>query len=236
MLEIIDYPSGPKDTFYYRDWDYEPWVEVSQKIGDISVYCDGHLNGGGSGYGQEIAYVLKFYYPDRVFDSCLEWCCGAGFIGFKILQSGISRNLYLSDVYRPAIIACDTTISHLPDSYKTRTIKTLHTGDIAEFDPDLQFDLIVSNPPHWDWTIKPFREAFNDHRICADNGWKIHENFFLHIKKHLSPDGVILLQENASASGPDTFRHMIESNGLKIHRCFQTTANRDYWYLEIHHS
>ena len=236
MMELIDYPENGKDSFYFRIHDYDPYLTVDMTVGDIEIYCDGHLNGGGSAYGQEIIPVIKSLYPKRTFNNCLEWCCGAGFIGFAILQSDLCKNLWLSDTYRPAIIACDTSISHLPERYHDRIIKTIHTGDIKQFDSDMIFDLIVSNPPHWDWTIKPFREAFNDQRICADDGWMIHKNFFQNIKSHLSTDGVILLQENASASGPDTFRSMIQDNGLKIHRCFQTNRNKDYWYLEVHHA
>lgn len=236
MLELINHPGNNKDRGCFKIDDYDPYLTVEMIIEDIEIYGDGHLHGGGSGYGQEIISVIKHLYPERTFENGLEWCAGLGFIGFGLLAQKVIKNLWLAEVFRPAVMACQETIKNLPTRYHDRKIETLHTGDVAEFSNDISFDLIVANPPHWDWTTKPFREAFNDQRICADNGWKIHENFFCNIKSRLRPDGVILLQEATSASGPDTFQDMVNSNGLKINRAFQTKENPDYWYLEVHHA
>lgn len=235
MLRLIDHPGENKDPGCFKIDDYDPYLSVDMIIDDIKIYSDGHLNGGGSGFGQEIISVIKEIYPGKIFENCLEWCSGSGFMGFGLLAKGLIKNLWLSDIFRPAMMSCQETIKHLPEKYHGCTVETLHTGDVKEYPNGAVFDLIIANPPHWDWSIKPFREAFNDQRICADNGWKIHENFFQNIKPHLSPDGVILLQEAASASGPETFIDMVTDNGLKIHRAFQTESNREYWYLEVHH-
>lgn len=236
MIKLIDHPGDNKDPGCYKIDDYDPYLTVDISINDIKIYSDGHLCGGGSGYGQEIIPVIKHLYPNRVFDHGLEWCSGSGYMGFGLLAKDVVKNLCLSDVFRPAIVSCQETIKNLPEKYHDREIRTLHTGDVNAFPDELVFDLIIANPPHWDWTVKPFREAFNDPRICADDGWKIHENFFQNIKKHLREDGVILLQESASASGPETFVKMVRDNGLKIHRSFQTAQNLEYWYLEVHHA
>lgn len=236
MIRLIDHPGDKKDPGCFKINDYQPYLTVGMTINDINVYSDGHLDGGGSGFGQEIIPLVRQLYPDRIFENGLEWCAGSGFIGFGLLANSIIKNLWLSEIFGPAISSCQETIKNLPQKYRDRRVETLHTGDVGMFSDDLIFDLVVANPPHWDWTVKPFREAFNDQRICADNGWKIHKNFFQNIKSHLSTDGVILLQEAASASGPETFINMITDAGFKIHRAFQTESNQEYWYLEVHHA
>ena len=101
---------------------------------------------------------------------------------------------------------------------------------------NLKFDLIVANPPHWDWTNETYISRLMSVRVCDDPAWSIHRDFFSTIKKNLSADGIILLQEQSWASGPDTFREMIESSGLKITRCFHAETTPEFWYLEVQHA
>lgn len=222
----------------FKSVDHVPYLETDQwyRIGDIVVQSDGEMHGGGSAFGQNIISVVNTLYPGRIFNNCLEWCSGPGFIGFSLLAHDLIRNLYLGDIFKPALYACEQTIKSLPERYKDRTFETIHMSSSADIPDGLKFDLITANPPHWDWSGSPYITRLFNSRINADNHWQIHQEFFKHIKQHLSDDGIILLQEQTWASGPTTFKKFVEDSGLKISRCFHTSDNLDFWYLEVIHA
>jgi len=221
----------------YVKIDSTPWLEPDQSFSvlDVTVYADGEMHGGGSAYGQWFPRVLETLYTGKKFKNCFEWCSGPGFIGFSLLAHELIENLYLHDVYKPALYACQHTKKNLPSRLKNSIVETFHSEDISILSSDLKFDLIVSNPPHWDWTINPYAATIASHRICADDGWQIHKRFFDRIKLHLNDDGIILLQEATWSSGPDTFRSMIDNNGLEISRCFHVKQEPNYYFLEVRH-
>ena len=236
MIDIFLHPMTKVDKVDYKSIDHIPMIQPEFTVNDIQVWCDGEMYGGGENFGQEYVPVLKTLYPGKKFQDCLEWCSGPGFIGFSLLSNDLITNLYLVDIFKPAIYACKETVKNLPDKYKGNTIQPLHLDSVADITADIKFDLIVANPPHWDWSTPTYTAGFFSDRINADNDWEIHNNFFSNIKKNLKPDGIILLQEAAKASGPETFRQMIEDNDLKISRCFHTTEFMSCWYLEVTHN
>lgn len=200
----------------------------------INVFYTPDLDGGGSWFGQEYIEIIKKRYPARKFQHCLEWCSGPGFIGYSLLDHEICDTLGLMDVHAPAIEWAEETANHVPNRCRER-VSTWTTGDISAIPASEKFDLVVANPPHFPFGVGDA----NSNRINADDGWKIHENFFTHIGQYLADDGIILLQENEAGSTIDTFRSMIESNGLKITDRFNSpnhyTPNNftRIYYLEI---
>ena len=242
-VEIIDYDQWCAERAHYDnkqhfDRDFIPKCDCVFTVNnDIAVYYDSFMDGGGTTFGQEIAPVIQTLYPGVVFNNCFEWCSGPGFIGFDILSRGICNNLWLGDIFKPALRAVEKTIEHLPEQYKNNTVATLHLQGTEYIPETLKFDLIVANPPHWNnkgetlaATIK-----FRDLR-SSDNDWAIHTDFFKNIKRSLASNGKILLQEQSFASGPETFRKIIEQHDLKINRCFWNNNTSDYYYLEIQHT
>ena len=208
-------------------------------IVDIAVYFDPRFDGGGQGAGQDVVPVINELYPDRVFRNGFEWCSGVGFMGFSLLAHNVCENLYLGDIYEPALRQADKTIDNLPEKYSQRTVRTMHMKGMSDLDESLKFDLIVSNPPHHDWTVPVF---YGDYvcdeeilRMSIDPKWKVHSEFFRTVKKNLAEDGVILLMENSQASSPDTFRSMIEDAGLRINRCVHRTSDKFVYWMEITH-
>ena len=207
---------------------------------DVKVYYNTLLASGGDWTGQNYPRLLRYLYPDRHFVSCMEWCAGPGFIGFRLLADALCDQVYLMDVYAPAMAACQKTIAHLPPALQTRA-HTLHTGDVAAIDSNIKFDLIVGNPPHYNrsytkqtaWNSLSNMENVN--RLWYDDDWQVHENFFQHIKKNLADDGVILLQEHAWGSDSTCFHDMAVANQLKIVRSFRERHNLKNYYLELAH-
>lgn len=237
-MKIVDVPA-PRASVDYKLINEIPKLNTVQHqwvtYNDIVVQSDNEMHGGGSAFGQDYIPIIKEVYANRVFNNCFEWCSGPGFIGFSLLANGLINNLYLGDIFQPALYACEQTIKSLPEKYKNNTVETIHLDDIAVIPDTLKFDLIVANPPHWDWSQDTYISRIMSVRVCADNNWEIHNNFFRNIKKNLSTDGIILLQEQSWACGPETFRKVIEENGLQITRCFHNEDILDFWYLEVRH-
>lgn len=204
----------------------------------ISVYYDSWMDGGGTWFGQEYVDVIKARYPNRVFEHCYEWCSGPGYIGFSILGAGLAQQLTVTDCYESAIYdAVHHTIQRngLADraaGYVGSSLSCLPQG--------LLFDLVVANPPHY--LECPGDDNYQ--RIAVDSGWQAHQDFFARIGQHLTPNGVILLQENQAGSlkGAEEFRPFIELNELKIQdsfisdRFYDSNGPTQIYYIEIVHA
>lgn len=200
----------------------------------IEVFYKIELDGGGTTFGQDYLPVLKDRYPGRVFNRAYEWCSGPGFIGFSLLSHGICRTLCLSDLYDPSITAAEVTINFEPNQCQDLVTAYLckDLGLIPEYE---QFDLVVANPPHFnDVTMNDYTGI----RISKDINWTAHRNFFNNIKRHLTKDGIILLQEHIHGATVDDLADMISSNGLKITGNFRRPNVNEtaMYYIEIQHA
>lgn len=173
-----------------------------------TVFWEHHLNGGGMSFGSEYPSVIKNLYPNRIFNTCFEWCSGPAFIGYNILDHEICKNLVLVDLFQPALdLALKTSeYNNLSDK-----VKVFNGNTVDVIPSNIKVDLVVANPPHYD------RPYINDNsRIADDPNWEIHREFYNKISKYLSDDGVILIQENEDGSKPEMFYEMIASANLKV--------------------
>jgi hypothetical protein len=76
---------------------------------------------------------------------------------------------------------------------------------------------------------------YNDRR-SADPDWKIHECFYLNIGKHLAPDGTIIMQEQAYASGTKSFEKFIDQGGLRIVDVYWEPVDQMHlYYIDLTH-
>ena len=81
--------------------------------------------------------------------------------------------------------------------------------------PDGEWDLVVSNPPHFplDYVLgntEPGESNLNAH----DPDWAPHRKFYAGVKKFMKPGGHIMIQENTlGGQDADTFIPMIEAGG-----------------------
>ena len=185
----------------FRYW-LKPWLFESYP--GIRVYNKKKLAGGGQTIGQD---YLRFFREcklpkqGRVF----EWCAGPGFIGFSILAHGLCETLCLADVNPRAVRACRKTIR----KHGLENRVTVYESDNLDAIPaEERWDLVVSNPPH-------FADQHWGSLRAHDPDWSIHRGFYASVGRFLTPEGLILIQENGDGSGPETFREMIESGGLR---------------------
>lgn len=199
----------------------------------IKVYYDSWMEGGGTWFGQEYVELVNNRYPTQQFGKCYEWCSGPGFIGFALLDHGLCQQLCVSDIYESAINkAVAATARQIPD-----LVTAYHTGSLSSLPSDEMFDLVVANPPHF--LTCPGDE--NMQRIKVDHDWATHRDFFQHIGSHLTPNGIILLQENQAGSlnREKDFEHYINSSGLEITDVFDSPKfytpddHTQIYYIEI---
>lgn len=198
---------------------------VCNGLKPITVLYTDETDGGGTGFGQDYIPALKRKYPDKKFSRTVEWCSGPGFIGFSLLSHKLCDTLCLTDLYDPAIELAKTTAIN---NDCAEQVTTYLLKDLSLLPSHEQFDLVVSNPPHFNNKVS---RLVNTNRICSDINWEAHKNFFNNIKSHLAPDGIILLQENYEGSTPDSFKPFIEDAGLQITDCFNSVGT--FYFLEI---
>ena len=226
-FEFVDYVPGPRESW---DQTQELEVELVFQIGDISVWYNLDMNGGGTGFGQNFSLVLKKIFPERNFENCLEWCAGPGFIGFRLLHDGICNKICFFEAYRPVELALQKTIQNLPERFTAR-VEYIISDDMSALGKSHDYDLIVANPPMFNHVT--FYNSYGDSRKSFDWGWSTHQNFFDNVGTVLKQDGVICLVESIYGSSPEDFREMIESNGFEIIKAFSTRPVPDYYFILI---
>jgi len=178
---------------------------TTESTNQYKVFYTADLNGGGMLFGPEYPSIIRKFYPNRIFNTCMEWCSGPGFIGYNMLDHGLCNNLVLNDIYQPAIDIANKTAEY---NDLSKRVSTYCAGDIGTLPDTLKIDLVVANPPHYD-------RSFNN-RIADDLNWEIHRNFYTKIGNYLTDDGAIIIQENADGSDVSMFEEMINDNNLKI--------------------
>ena len=198
----------------------------------FTVFWEQSLNGGGIYFGSEYPEVIKSLYPNRTFDTCLEWCSGPGFIGFNILSHNLCNHLALVDLHQPALDKVKETIQYNNLEQQVNFYKSSNIKDLVS---DRKFDLIVANPPHYDRQSS----TENDSRISDDMGWKIHREFYENIGSYMTDDGEILIQENEDGSHPEYFYDMIKQSNLKLKNVIKspnhygTDEHTKIYYMQV---
>lgn len=175
------------------------------RFGDIDIRYRQELDGGGSEFGQDyISYFNARGMPrqKRIF----EWCCGPAFIGFSLLGNALCETLCLADINPEAVASCRRTVrvNGLGDR-----VSVYQSDNLKDIPQSEKWDVVVGNPPH-------FIDQYIGDLRAHDPDWRIHREFFATIGNFLNVGGVVVLQENNRGSTVQTFRQMIEQNGLKI--------------------
>jgi tRNA1(Val) A37 N6-methylase TrmN6 len=190
---------------YIKPWlnKFNTWQHVTYR--GTRVEFKKHLDGGGTGFGQDFIPFLRLRHMPRQ-QRIFEWCAGPGFIGFSMLAHDLAETLCLADINAEAVEACRRTIAQ---NNLAGRVSVYHSDNLKNIPDSERWDLVVSNPPHFtdDW--------IGDLR-AYDGGWHIHREFFDAVDRFLKPGGVIVLQENNRGSTAETFRPMIEAAGLSI--------------------
>ena len=204
----------------------------SIKVGDYTVITNQETDGYGALTVKDAISCFVHFAQGRQFENALEWCCGPGYFGFAALHSKLAKQISFSDIseHAQSVILNSLQVNNLDCKF--------YLSDNFKNIPKQKFDLIIANPPHFNFTVPDDRDDLivNEHepRKMRDLNWNIHRNFFDNVNEYLTKDGKIMLMENATGSKPETFSHMIRKNNLKITNVSKSIAHTDFvYYIEI---
>lgn len=181
------------------------------KYGNLKVSYLPALDGGGMTFGQKYVDVVreKLGHVGHVF----EYCAGPGFIGFSLLAHGLCDRLTLADINPEAVEAVRVTIAE--NGLQDR-VKVYQSDCLDQIPQSERWDLVVSNPPHFDGDAQSYRESIR----LIDPGLMIHQRFYREVKKFLNEGASIIFQENAHATSRAYFDQMIAGAGLQVVEVF----------------
>lgn len=196
--------------------------------GKIKVHYELSNDGYGSVIAPDFYHTITKQY-NRIFESCLEWCAGPGFIGFNLLAKGIVKKISFLEI-------ADSPIKDLRKTAESIDNVSIYQGNELNSIPEQQFDLIVSNPPHF-LTEKESLIENLETRLFVDPEWSIHKNFFNQVSNYLTDDGIILLIENRAGSNKKIFESLLAGTDLQITNTYETArkkyAGAPLYYLEV---
>jgi len=201
----------------------------------INVSYTKQLDKGGIFFADDFIQMMMDLKVKPLHGRLLEWCSGAGYIGFALMACGFCDSVALTDNDADAIAAA----RHTAEVNGLGSKAAIYCGDgITTLPDEATFDLIVGNPPNFPNRVQTDELCKEDPKAqpsaYVDPDWRLHNAFYSGIRKHLTPNGRIILLESTNASHLETFRPMIEAHGLVING-WQWSKKRgtDMWYLFV---
>lgn len=203
----------------YQEWRGDDIANVRLN-GGVFVKYPRKLDGGGLNFKDDLVDVVRKtgkYSYNRAY----EWCAGFGVLGYELLGMGICNHIVFSDMYKDAI---DNCIETAKSNNLVKYVTTYHSNKVGNIPTSEKWDLVISNPPHCD-NLEQFKEAVktdyesdpknldNSIRLCVDENYEIHKEFFTNIKNHLTLDADVYLIE---AYYSENMIHMAKFHGLRL--------------------
>ena len=213
----------PSDVDYFLD---NPTLLLSHETECQGIKIKYHpsMEGGGIYRSPMFIEVLSLIAPNRIFNHCLEWCSGPGFIGFSLLGKGLCKQLDLADIWQPSLTAAKAVKAPC-------NVDTWHIRNLCDIQPPRMYDLIVANPPWW-----PGNLLHNQHnRLGADPELTTLKKFFIDAKNYLTPDGIIVLIEGQTYTGPKDISNALVDTGLELTQVLER-SDQWHWFVGIEHT
>lgn len=188
-------------------------------ISGLKLKTQPHLDGGGALFFPSL-HTAILESGKTNYEHGLEWCSGAGRMGFELLGLKISNHFTFMDAYATAIERVKETVKA---NRLTDQVDSFVTDSIANIGISYKWDLVIGNPPHsfnLQETLeslvgKPLDEVTNTCRILVDDQMKTHWDFFNHIRPMLTDDADLFIIEHDISKDYD-FRKMGELNSLEV--------------------
>lgn len=147
----------------------------------------------------------------------LDICCGIGLVGLTMLvrlrDLDAIRQMSFADINIFNVNSVRKTLERADRSAlgNVRTEAFL-SDQLTNVPAECQFDVIVSNPPHFD--AQPFTEGTLDPSSLgnADPAWDFHRAFYRAAHDYLKPGGEVWFFENGEASSEELLLPFIQVN------------------------
>ena len=196
----------------------------------LDVSTSNETDGFGFQTCQEAVNIFHQFSEGRKFNNALEWCCGPGYYGLGIWKTGLVKTISFSDIAPEAEIVMRRTFDDNNIDFP------FYLSDNFDNIPKQKFDLIVGNPPHFNFNI-PDNDLNPDHhedRKMRDLDWEVHKKFYKQVGEYLTDDGSIMLMENWKGSSVETFESIWEENDFQLTK-FYSSPDKDSrnYYIEV---
>lgn len=212
----------PSGVDYFLDNPILPLSRETECQG-IKIKYHPSMEGGGIYRSPMFIEVLSLIAPNRIFNHCLEWCSGPGFIGFSLLGKGLCKRLDLADIWQPSLTAANAVQAPCK-------VDTWHIRNLCDIQPPRMYDLIVANPPWW-----PGNLLQNQHnRLGSDPELSTLKKFLIDAKNYLTPDGIIVLGEGQTYTGPKDIVNALADTGLEMTQVLER-SDQWHWFVGIEH-
>jgi tRNA1(Val) A37 N6-methylase TrmN6 len=170
----------------------------------------------------------------------LDICCGVGIVGLTVFV-----NLRKAEIIKAAAFA-DINIFNLNSLHKTlkknhlenligNQIRSYLSDGLKHIPQKEQFDLIISNPPHYfgKERIKDKKSLSPGRLGTFDAGWDFHRAFYQRCHHYLSEKGEVWFLENSSAAGEEDFLPFIVANDQLTYRgkVEESSDPRFFWMI-----
>jgi tRNA1(Val) A37 N6-methylase TrmN6 len=204
---------------------------VEVRVDKFLVYSSNKLDGYGYQTAADAVSCINYFSKGKKYRHCLEWCSGPGYLGFGTLSQGFTENLTLLDIHQPNKVVVEKTIDK---NNLNNNVNFILSNNFKNHPKDVKYDLIIGNPPHFNFAPTYGNVDPNEHRKYKDENWNIHRDFFETVGDYITDDADIILMENTKGSSPETFTKMINDSGLQIKNiCLSVLYPNDIWYIHI---
>jgi len=196
-------------------------------MGGMTISASDETDGYGVNTVQEAVSVFNYFAEGRKFKNALEWCCGPGYYGLGIWKIGLAENISFNDISPLALEVMESTFKDNNLSFP------FYLSDNFDNIPKQKFDLIVGNPPHFNFT-PPGEICSHETRKMRDLDWKIHKKFYRQVEDYLTEDGSIMLMENMKGSNKETFQPIWDEYGYEQVKYVPSEVQAGYtYYIEV---
>ena len=204
-------------------------------MGGMTISTSNETDGYGFDTCEEAVSVFHHFANGRKFENALEWCCGPGYYGLGVWKTELAKSISFSDIAPEAELVMKETFKDNDFSFP------FYLSDNFDNIPKQKFDLIVGNPPHFNFTVPNWKygwgpEAIDEHEVrkMRDLDWKVHKKFYSQVGEYLTDDGSIMLLENLKGSNKKTFEPMWEKYGFEQTNFVPSQKQEGYtYYIEV---
>lgn len=170
----------------------------------------------------------------------LDMCCGVGMVGFTMLAelAGEDRvqSLTFADINVFNIMSVRRTLANgAKAQFGSTSIDTVIGDGFGCIEPAHQYDVIVSNPPHFD--TAPFEDTdgtLNPGILGSyDPKWQFHRDIYSRADEFLSPRGEIWFLENRIGDPEQELVELIgENERLEVVQIFDDFEDpKVFWMI-----
>ena len=159
----------------------------------LKISWDEDFEGGGFKYGipsLQSPNIIPYINSGNI----LDFCSGVGTLGFYLYTSVECLNLTLVDK-NPSV---EKHINHTIKDNGLTNVEFISSDGMSNFSPDIKFDTVVLNPPHFKGSFSFPSQLGKTHtskeaRISFDSkDLRFHNDFYKNIYKYLKPTSSII--------------------------------------------